>query len=554
MKRASQTAGAQRQAKWDALIKRARKAARDGRVQFVFLFLFLTFITWATLATQWVVGRNNYLENLKIYLSTTRGNRDIENYLSTTKGNSDSVETPPRGTINSRTPLMSGAWRWLKLLGLYGSTALDSNAFASMAAYNWRHGTLAPRATWAFRIGKEPYSPRAVWVAKIPKSKRRLARWAGRLSIYKPEPGGVHAISRHTQAPGMGDPLGPNKGWGRALAAWMFATLVNQWRRDRGARKISTGLGTRSGFMVKGRIEAGHNVPTLRAGGGVSRSSVVKRDLFAKNQAELVPVALCDWGSWYGTEAVKRATNEIETNIGGSVASSTRHNYEGHFHKWAVFRGVNGKDPYISTCDEKFMEEEDSVLSYVALSVGPLGKEVSTMVTHLSAIGFFHRVKIGFNPLSKMSMVQLMLKCLKRASGPTNRKLPFTIEDIRSLKGMLNLRDADQACLWACVLTGWFFMLRMSEFLVTNSKHTPPGRHPILMEDVQPLCQGSPTVWGDHVDEISVHISGSKTDWTNQGCVRSHTMVSQESPNSDICVVRAYVELSGSTRRNSAKT
>ena len=238
--------------------------------------------------------------------------------------------------------------------------------------------------------------------------------------------------------------------------------------------------------MGKDQVMDGPNVPTLRAGGGVSRSNVSKCDLFAKNQAELDPVALSDWGTWYGTDAVKRATKEIETNIGGSVASSARHNYEGHFHKWAVFRGVNSKDPYISTSDEKFTEEEDSALSYVALSVGPLVKEVSTMVTHLSAIGFFHRVRIGVNPLSQMSRVQLMLKGLKRASGPTNRKLSFAIEDLRALKGLLNLNDADQACLWTCILTGWFFMLRMSELLVPNSKHTPPGRHPILMEDVQP--------------------------------------------------------------------
>ena len=165
------------------------------------------------------------------------------------------------------------------------------------------------------------------------------------------------------------------------------------------------------------------------------------------------------------------------------------------------------------------------------------------MVTHLSAIGFFHRIKIGVNPLSGMARVQLMLKGLKRASGPTNRKLPFSVEDLRALKGLLNLKEADQLCLWVTILTGWFFMLRMSEFLVTNSSRTPEGRHPIFMEDAQPLHLGSPTHWGNHVGEISVHISGSKTDWLNQGCVRSHTRVKHDSPNADICAVQAYVDL-----------
>ena len=128
----------------------------------------------------------------------------------------------------------------------------------------------------------------------------------------------------------------------------------------------------------------------------------------------------------------------------GSVANSTRHNYEGHFRKWEIFRGVNNKGPYLDQRDEWAVEEEDSVLSYVALSVGPLGKEVSTMVTHLSAIGFFHRIKYGPNPLNRMSRVQLMLKGLKREKGPTNRKLPITVEDLRALKGLLNLKDPDQ--------------------------------------------------------------------------------------------------------------
>ena len=159
----------------------------------------------------------------------------------------------------------------------------------------------------------------------------------------------------------------------------------------------------------------------------MSNCNAGKRDLFAKNQTELIPVALMDWGRWYGAEAVKLATQEVEKGIGGIVADSTKRNYEGHFRKWAIFRGVNKMDPYLGINDDSTVEDEDSVLSYVSLSVGPLGKEVSTMVTHLSAIGFFHRIKFGANPLTKMARAQLMLKGLKRASGPVNRKLPITV-------------------------------------------------------------------------------------------------------------------------------
>ena len=184
-------------------------------------------------------------------------------------------------------------------------------------------------------------------------------------------------------------------------------------------------------------------------------------------------------------------------------------------------------------------EEEDSVLPYVALSVGPLGKEVSTMITHLSAVGYFRRIKTGRNPLKDMTRVQLMLKGLRRTAGPAKRKLPCSLEDLRALKGLLNLKDPDQIILWDSILLGWFFMLRMSEFLVNDDKNKPAGRHPLHVEDIEPLCQGTSTTWGDHVDEISIRISGSKTDWLNQGCVRSHTQVKRGAPNDDICVVSA---------------
>ena len=232
----------------------------------------------------------------------------------------------------------------------------------------------------------------------------------------------------------------------------------------------------------------------MRAGGGVPGATQCSRQEFARNQSELVPVALKPWGAWYGSGASEHARMAIESNIGGSVAVSTRRNYEGHFRKWEAHRGVNGLIPYLDTSAAKFPLEEDVALSYVALSVGPLGKEVSTMATHLSANGYFHRVKTGHNPLKEMPRVQLMMKGLRRPSGPENRKLPFSLEDIRSLKGLLNLKDVAQITLWASILVGWFFMLRMSEFLATDSQRNPVERHPIHMGDIEPLCKGPPRI------------------------------------------------------------
>ena len=147
------------------------------------------------------------------------------------------------------------------------------------------------------------------------------------------------------------------------------------------------------------------------------------------------------------------------------------------------------------------------------------------------------------NPILNIPRVMLMVRGLKRAKGQTQRKRPITLEDLRALQWMLNLDTSDQSTVWASTLLGWFFMLRMSEFLDTRGPTPPDDRHPLLVSDIDPLCAGVITHWGDHVDEVVIHISGSKTDWLNQGCIRSHFKVSGGSQNKDVCVVRALTDL-----------
>lgn len=183
------------------------------------------------------------------------------------------------------------------------------------------------------------------------------------------------------------------------------------------------------------------------------------------------------------------------------------------------------------------------MLSYLALSVGPLGKDITTVVGHLYAISCLRRVKSGQNPISLMPRVSLMSKDLRRPKGPTQRKFPISIEDLRTLSGMLGHTNIDHQILWAAVLLGWFFMLRTGELFDNNDLNRPAGRHPILLSDIDPLCQGNLTHWGPHVDEVTIRISGSKTDWLNQGCVRSHTRVKSSANNRHICVVAALVDL-----------
>ena len=106
-----------------------------------------------------------------------------------------------------------------------------------------------------------------------------------------------------------------------------------------------------------------------------------------------------------------------------------------------------------------------------------------------------------------MPRAMLMVRGLKRAKGPTQRKLPISVEDLGTLKGTMDLAQSDQLTLWTATLLGWFFMLRMSEFLDNKNPLMPDGRHPLLMSDIDPLRNGKLTDWGTHVGEVTIHIS-----------------------------------------------
>ena len=131
------------------------------------------------------------------------------------------------------------------------------------------------------------------------------------------------------------------------------------------------------------------------------------------------------------------------------------------------------------------------------------------MVGRLGAIGYCHRVKTGIDPVAAIPRVMLMIRGLGRAQIPARRKLPISVEDMGTPKDMPGLMRIDRQILWATVLLGWFFMLRQSGLLDSENPLTPDGRLPILVSDIDPMCGGKLTRWGDHVGEIMVHISGS---------------------------------------------
>lgn len=63
--------------------------------------------------------------------------------------------------------------------------------------------------------------------------------------------------------------------------------------------------------------------------------------------------------------------------------------------KWEVFRGANRRGAYLVALVGDKESAEQCALDYMALSVGPLGKDMSTMGTHLPATGHIRMVQLG---------------------------------------------------------------------------------------------------------------------------------------------------------------
>ena len=90
-------------------------------------------------------------------------------------------------------------------------------------------------------------------------------------------------------------------------------------------------------------------------------------------------------------------------------------------------------------------------------------------------------------------------------------------------------------------------MLRRSEFLIggmtANQEWEGSKRRPVCSGDLLPRRQGTYVTWGESPDEVVLFLRGSKTDWLNQGTVRSHTALPPGHAHSELCVVAAWVRV-----------
>ena len=159
------------------------------------------------------------------------------------------------------------------------------------------------------------------------------------------------------------------------------------------------------------------------------------------------------------------------------------------------------------------MEPEDqycndaAVIAYVVLNLGPMERDIGTVQNHLHAIGYFHKMQFGLNPLRYMRRLQNLMKGARRAKGPAKRKLPVTTEDLNHIYNMADWANPDSVTVRCAIAIAWFFMLGMSEYIDGGGRASgDKTRHPLTTDEIEPLRGGLRAEWSEGVNEISIYI------------------------------------------------
>ena len=168
--------------------------------------------------------------------------------------------------------------------------------------------------------------------------------------------------------------------------------------------------------------------------------------------------------------------------MGHSIADSTKKLYDGGVQQMENSPPHTGKIPFLADNEVESRSGEDSLLEFAALHMGPFGKDHATVATYMSAITHFRRMRDVSTTSGKNEEAPSPHDMgAERNKCPTKRKLPATAEDMKVIYHLLDVRKKVDNCIALCaILTGWYFAMRMSEYLATGKEGG--NRHPCTWE------------------------------------------------------------------------
>jgi hypothetical protein len=159
------------------------------------------------------------------------------------------------------------------------------------------------------------------------------------------------------------------------------------------------------------------------------------------------------------------------------LAGNTRRAYDNQWGWWALFCRAKGLDPLRSVNRDNARGEEELFLEYIVHCSSSVPRAPGTVKLRLAAIRNRH-VSLGLpDPLTFMPRVPLALEGYKRQFGTKERRRPVTVAMLKWIGLGLNRRRLpDHAILWAALLLGFFFLLRVSELLPPDASSLTPNR------------------------------------------------------------------------------
>ncbi|CAE8721383.1 unnamed protein product [Polarella glacialis] len=220
------------------------------------------------------------------------------------------------------------------------------------------------------------------------------------------------------------------------------------------------------------------------------------------------------------------------------LAGTPRRCYDNQWGWWALFCRAKNLEPLRSVCRDNPREEEDLFLEYIVHCSASVPRAPGTVKLSIAAIRNRH-VSSGLpDPLTFMPRVPLALEGYKRMYGTKERRRPVTVSMLKWIgAGLQRNTQPDHTVLWAAILLGFFFLLRVSELLPPEASSLPPKRG-IRGCDLEGRLDGQPCSDFSAADELILAIRGSKTDKYNRGEAKNHFRVKD-----DLCVVTAVAQV-----------
>ena len=215
--------------------------------------------------------------------------------------------------------------------------------------------------------------------------------------------------------------------------------------------------------------------------------------------------------------SLKILHKEVRSSVRAAFAEGTSKNLRVQWRAYFLFCDFYGLKP-IPTSTE--------TLCLYGQFLGRSFRSVESVKNYISGVKNLHYMLDIKFPLENRIQLDLMLKGMARKSAHMpNRALPMTPQILEDMLKFINLKNANDATFWCCILFMFFLMARKSNMVPVSAADFDPDKQ-LLRQDIVVFKE-----------VLVVLIKWSKT---NQFGNRLLKVPLVSIPGSDLCPVKAY--------------